>query len=77
MIAKLINQKNITWAIGGSVLLYLKGFVDDFNDIDIMVLEDDVDKLQEILVSHGELIDHTSNPNYQTRHFYKININGV
>lgn len=76
-VAILINDNKITWAIGGSVLLYFKGFVDNFNDIDMMVIEDDVDRLKEMLLSLGKLINHTSNPKYRTRHFYKFNIDGV
>lgn len=76
-LAILINQKNITWAIGGSVLLYIKGLVDDFNDIDILVIEEDVESLKEILLAHGQLINHSLNSKYQTKHFYEFVIDGV
>lgn len=77
MIGNLINQKNITWAIGGSVLLYLKGIVEDFNDIDIMVTEEDVESLKELMLAHGQLIKHLPNSKYQTKHFYEFNIDEV
>lgn len=76
-IANSINQKKITWAIGGSVLLYIKGFVNNFNDIDIIVTEEDVKSLKDIMLVHGQLINHTPNAKYQTKHFYEFNIDGV
>ena len=40
MIAK--KQKgHVTWAVGGSLLLYFKGIVDEFHDIDLMVMAED------------------------------------
>ena len=53
-IAKALNEKEIKWAIGGSVLLYLKGIVFSFNDLDIMIKEEDVIKAREALMAIGE-----------------------
>lgn len=35
-IAKKLNEGHVTWAVGGSLLLYFKGIVDEFHDIDLM-----------------------------------------
>lgn len=36
-IASTFNQENITWNLGASCMLYLRGIVDTFDDLDIMV----------------------------------------
>lgn len=46
-IARLLNQSTITWAIGGSLLLYAEQIVEDFNDIDLFLeLNDDTQRLE-------------------------------
>lgn len=36
-IAHSLNRGKVLWALGGSLLLYLKGKTDTFHDIDLMV----------------------------------------
>lgn len=50
MIAESLNKNNITWAIGASLLLYFKGIANEFNDIDIIIDEKDVEKVKKILL---------------------------
>lgn len=76
-IADRLNAAGITWAVGASLLLYLKGIATDFNDIDIMVTERDVSSLKEILLSLGVINPPNPNPIYKTRHFYEFVIDGV
>ena len=38
-IARALNQSGVTWAVGGSLLLYFKGKTGVFRDIDLMVCE--------------------------------------
>ena len=45
-IARALNQSGVTWAVGGSLLLYFKGKTCVFSDIDLMVCETDVEKLK-------------------------------
>ena len=68
-IARRLNENNVTWAIGASLLLYLKNKSDSFNDIDIMVCEDDVDKAREVLLQMGVLAPPNPDVKYRTRHF--------
>jgi hypothetical protein len=76
-IAKELNNKNVTWAIGASVLLYFKGIVSEFNDIDIMVAEEDVDVIKEVLLSFGDI--QTPNPKvkYKTKYFFEFLVDEV
>lgn len=76
-IATKFNNLNITWALGASMLLYFKGIINSFNDIDIMVANDDVHLVNEILINIGEL--KAPNPNYKfkTKTFLEFIVNGV
>ena len=48
-IARALNQRGVTWAVGGSLLLYFKGKTCVFRDIDLMVCETDVEKLKQAI----------------------------
>ncbi len=76
-IAEELNRQKITWAIGASLLLYLKGMVDEFHDIDIMVAEEDVEKAQKALLSLGNQIPANLKTQYKTKCFLEFSIDGV
>jgi hypothetical protein len=76
-IAQELNQKNITWAVGASLLLYFKGIVTDFHDIDIMVAEDDANEAKAVLLSIGTLQPPSPNISYKTKHFMEFIVEGV
>lgn len=70
------NKQNIVWAVGASLLLYLKDYVEDFNDIDIMVADTDAAKMETILKSMGTLQPSTK-ANYETKHFREFTVDQV
>ena len=76
-IAKKLNENNITWAIGASMLLYFKDITNKFNDIDIVVAEDDVESLNEIVLTFGDILPPNPNLKYRTRHFLEFKVDGV
>ena len=43
-IAHRFNEANIEWALGASMLLYFKGIISEFHDIDLMVSVHDADR---------------------------------
>ncbi len=49
--------------IGASLLLYFKGVVPDFHDIDLMVAETDVEKAKKVLLTFGKQLP--ANPKTQ------------
>lgn len=53
-IAEMFNSKNITWALGGSAMLYLRGMVDQFDDLDIVISEGQEQVVEKLLVQMGE-----------------------
>ena len=77
VVAHELNKRKIVWAIGASLLLYFKDKTDHFNDIDIMVCEDDVDQLKAALLPMGVLAPPNPNKQYKTRHFLEFTIDGV
>lgn len=76
-IAGILNRNHITWAIGGSMLLYFKNKTDVFHDIDIMALEKDVEKLKSLLLPLGVLAPSTPNKHYKTKCFLEFTIDDV
>ena len=76
-IAKRLNENNIKWGVGASLLLYFKSITDTFNDIDLMVTAEDVDRLRTVLSEIGKMRPSNPNKMYRTRHFYEFVIDGV
>ncbi len=76
-VAAALNRAQITWCLGASGLLYFKGKIDHFNDIDILVVEEDIPRLKEILLEMGTLAPPNPNAKYQTRHFLEFTIDGI
>lgn len=75
-LAKELNQNSIIWGIGGSLLLFLKGYDTAVNDIDIIVHSKDANKLTKIL-SKYDLNETRYNEKYLTEYFYNFNIGSV
>ena len=76
-LARVLNDAKISWAIGGSLMLYFKGITNHFKDIDIMVIEEDVHKLKELLLTFGILTSANPNDKYKTKYFLEFIIDGV
>lgn len=70
------HRQNLLWAVGASLLLYLKGYVEDFHDIDLMVAHGDAEKMETILKSRGSLQPSTRG-SFATKHFREFLIHGV
>ena len=76
-IAQRFNTAYITWALGASMLLYFKGITSTFNDIDLMISNDDAESVQKILSEMGELQPPNPNPKYKTKVFMEFVIDSV
>ena len=76
-IAAGFNAGGITWALGASMLLYFKGMVSEFNDIDLMVMTEDIDKARKILDGLGRQLPEKDNTGFATRYFLEYDIEGV
>lgn len=76
-IARVLNQNRVIWAVGGSLLLYLKGKTDTFHDLDLMVSEAQIETAKTLLSAMGVMLPPNPNAQYKTRHFLEFNIQGV
>ena len=78
-IARRFNEFNVTWALGASMMLYLKGIATKFHDIDLMISNDDVERVQVILSEMGEIKPPNPNPNpkYKTKTFMEFTIDAI
>ncbi len=76
-IAAAFGERQILWAVGGSLLLYFKGKVSAFQDIDLMVYEPDGEKARAVLEALGTLHPPKPRGRYRTRHFLEFTIRGV
>lgn len=76
-IAHVLNAHHVVWAVGGSLLLYFREKADSFHDIDLMVCEEDAEKVRSLLCAMGGLAPAHPNAQYKTRHFLEYTIRGV
>ncbi|PKK93042.1 MAG: hypothetical protein CVV61_06690 [Tenericutes bacterium HGW-Tenericutes-6] len=72
-----LNEAKITWNLGASANLYLRGIVSDFHDLDIMILEKDVEKVKEIMSNIALLKDKKPSSNFGTKIFLNYMIDTV
>ncbi|MEG0308531.1 MAG: hypothetical protein RR636_11340 [Clostridium sp.] len=72
-----LNEANVLWAVGGSILLNNFGLIDKPNDIDILVGIDDIKQVEEILDNMGQKKIWKKTDIYSTQYFYEYIINGV
>ena len=77
MVAQLLNDEEIIWGVGASVMLSHYGIVQDPGDIDIMVDMKDIHRLDSILSRLGERVEGVPDETYKTRFFYEYMIDGV
>ncbi len=76
-IALQFEKAHITWALGGSMMLYFKGIVPVFQDIDLMVADADAQTAQSILCSMGQMQPQNPNPKFRSKAFMEFVIDAV
>ena len=76
-IAAALNGRQITWAVGASVLLYFKGIVEDFHDLDLLVAAEDFHRAAELLQNLGQLQVTPPNSQYESKFFHEFLVDGV
>ncbi|MBE0600948.1 MAG: hypothetical protein IH607_04115 [Firmicutes bacterium] len=76
-IAERFHAARITWAVGGSMLLYFKGIVPVFRDIDILVKTEEAETVREILAELGTQQTSARSDTYRSEAFFEFNIDGV
>lgn len=70
-IGEKLNNKNIVWGVGASILLNHYGLIEKPNDIDILVDIKDIDKIEKIFNQIGERKQQEETTIYSTKYFYE------
>lgn len=76
LLADNLNENNIRWGVGASMLMYLKGINVAVNDIDILIDINDLLKFQG-LVDQYSYIKELKSLKYPTSHFFELTIDNV
>lgn len=76
-IGKRLNEDDVLWGVGASVLLNEYNLVDNPKDIDLLVGLHSIEKVDKILRELGEKKAREQSDAFATEHFYEYNINGV
>lgn len=72
------NRGRLVWALGGSLMLYFKGIVTDFHDIDLMIAPEDgaeAAKMMEALGAEAKPVKPSAR--FQSDHIWKFCLDGV
>ena len=76
-IAETLNRNRITYAVGASAMLYLRGIADSFNDIDLTVAEAAAPRAIEALRTIGTMAPPDQSSGFLTHCFRTFEIDGV
>lgn len=68
-VAEALNQSQVNWGVGASLLLWFKGIVEDFHDVDLLVNLDSVSELENILKQFGKEKPLVPNNHFQSDFF--------
>ena len=75
--AAALNGAGVVYGVGASAMLYLRGIVEDFNDVDLTVAEPDAPRAIAALEALGTMVPPEQRPDYLTRCFREFEIDGV
>jgi hypothetical protein len=76
-LASRFNNEGVTWAVGGSLLLYFYDILEEPKDIDLVIAPKDKEVVFKILRNSGEELETKEVPNYKTGVFGKFNVDGI
>jgi len=76
-VGQVLNEKDLLWGVGASMMLQSYGLTDTVNDMDIVVATKDIQVAIEALDTIGNQLLVPKKEEYVTRHFYTYSIDGV
>lgn len=76
-IAEKFAKQKISWALGASGMLFIRGVVSDFNDLDLIIAKEDEKRALTILRKLGIEKKLTSKPEYCSEGFYNFVIDEI
>lgn len=76
-IGEKLNENNVLWGVGASILLNQYDLAYEPNDIDILVHIKDIEKVDEILKNIGKKKVWEKEKTYSTKYFYEYVVNDI
>jgi hypothetical protein len=67
-----LNKHHLHYGIGGSLMLYLRGFDVLVNDIDIVIVSNDFNTADSILDKTYQRVKTSEHPKFSSEHFSKF-----
>ena len=64
LISHHFDKENVKWSLACSMNLFLRGIVDEFHDLDLIVDINDIDKIQKIMEKLGAILVDTGGNGY-------------
>ena len=77
LIAEKLNSARVVYAGGASAMLFLRGVVDTFHDVDLLIAEPDAARAAAVLRSLGTMAPQERHSDYPTHIFQEYTIDGV
>lgn len=72
-----LNNIGALWALGGSAMLYLRGMVDDFHDIDIIIASSSVASVSTCMDSIATRLVTVPNASFNSQQFAQYYMDGI
>ena len=77
-IARLFNSRGVSWALGGSAMLYFRGRTDFFRDLDIMAAEKEIPGLDALVSTLCPMPPQKpADGRFRSAYFRELQIDGV
>ena len=74
-----LNRAGVVWALGASALLYIKGVVETFHDVDLLIQPEHIPAAHKVFVQLGAKAKPAAPPSltYATTYFEEFTLDGV
>lgn len=76
-LAHLFEMNKVTWQLGGSAMLFLRGYIEDFHDLDMMIPMSDAMKVDHLMSSIAHSMKEITHETDQSAFFRSYEIDGV
>jgi hypothetical protein len=76
-LAKCLNENNVKWALGGSMMLYFRKITSHANDLDIMINVEQKEVVKDLFLNLGKMHESQESTVFQSQVFLEFDIDGV
>lgn len=76
-VAKVLNEAEVQWAVGASLMLHTLGITKEVHDIDIFIVWEDIDKAINAIDSIARQIPTFYKDEYDTKYFQTFHVDSI